>query len=472
MRNCSRGLRSLSAGTVLALTALAAAPAVAAPGRAPDMYRGAAEGTALLLEVHLPAPVEIPGVGTVTDITQSVSLAEGSAGKPFEGAVVAEAMARLGDGSIKPLNDVLGAATKASLRGDREASDRVLAQDAGLVQVGVGERSARVTPEATGSVLTSTSTSSLARLTVGLGGLPDNEVTAQLKAAAEQLNAAVEPAVGSVTIAITEALDQLGQVSDQAPEPVQQQVEAAQETLTGLLAALQQSLAGLADDVSLVDLTLLRSSSEITRKGALMTATATTGIGGIDVLGGLIHIEAVKTVTTAAAGGVRGSAAAKTTTQVVGAKVGDLVDLKVTPKGVSGAVLDQELPPGAAAAVAAALAEVNKLLDAAGVRIIQGDERQTAAADGKSASASSEGVVIVIDPLKAGDKPLLALRLVPANVAVEAGIAPVVKPAVQKRPVLAQTGGDPSEAIALLAAALLVGLVAIRRRSAKVSGSG
>jgi LPXTG-motif cell wall-anchored protein len=469
VRSRNRLLRAVGAAVVLSTTALATGPATAAAPRVPDMYAGRAQGVALLVEVHLPAPLDVPGVGRLTDITQSVSFTQSTAGKPFDGATTGEALARLADGSVKPLNEVLGRSTKASLGGSTQDSDAVLAHDFGLITVGVGELSSRVTPDTRASALSGESTASLARLSVGLGGLRASQVSQQLTAAAEQLTAAVATAEGSVRIAITGAVEKLDEVAAQSPEPVQQQIAAAEQTLTSLLAGLQTALGGLAEDASLVDLTLLQSTATVARAGARMTATATSSVGQIDVLGGLVHVDAVKTVASSSAGGVTGSAKADTTTTVIGAKVADLVDLDLTADGLSGAVLGQRLPAEAATAVDQALAEVNKLLATAGVRIVSGDEKTTASPDGKHASAESEGVGIIVDPLhasaEAGGKPLLALRLVPAGAAAEAGIAPTVKRSVTKRPpVLAQTGGNPSDVMALLAGALLVGLLLVRRR--------
>jgi len=464
----SRGARltalALATGTlVVAATAPAGADAVPVP----DVFGGRAQGTAIHLEINLPAPVNLPVLGNVTQIIQDISFTEGNTAKGVSPKATSVAKAVLGNGNVVVLSDVLGKSVVSSLDGKTSANDSILAQDLGLLKVGVGQITSSVAPDTATSALTSTSTSSLASLRVGLAGLPELPLKADLQQVVTQLNGTVDEAQGTLTGAVNDAIAVLDATTQGAAAPVVQQVEAVKAQLTTLLDALQGTLANLSADTDLVRLSLLESSETITRAGAMVTAKATSGVGGLDILGGLVHLDAVKTESFSSANGSKGAAAADTLTTILGLKVADVLDLKLTSKGLEGTVLGNALPAEAQNAVQTVISQVNGVLALAGVQIVNGKTDKSVDPNGQFASSSSEGVGIVVNPLKAA-KPLVKVQLVPAGTAVNAAIAPravtppkVVTPGT-KTP-LARTGGELS-LLAVIGTGLVGAALVSRRR--------
>lgn len=84
---------------------------------------------------------------------------------------------------------------------------------------------------------------------------------------------------------------------------------------------------------------------------------------------------------------------------------------------ITGNVLGNELPAGGDPATV--FDSINGVLATAGVQIIAGQTIEEADEDGSTAQASSEGLGIIVNPLKAA-KPLVSIQLVPAGVAVAA----------------------------------------------------
>jgi len=465
----SRGARltalALATGTlVVAATAPAGADAVPVP----DVFGGRAQGTAIHLEINLPTAVNLPVLGNVTQIIQDISFTEGNTAKGLAPKATSVAKAVLGNGNVVVLSDVLGKSVVSSLDGKTSANDAILAQDLGLLKVGVGEITSSVSPDTATSALTSTSSSSLASLRVGLAGLPEIPLKTDLAQVVTQLNGTVDEAQGTLTGAVDNALAVLDATTEGAAAPVVQQVEAVKAQLTTLLDALQGTLANLSADTDLVRLSLLESSETITRAGAMVTAKATSHVGGLDILGGLVHLDAVRTESFSSANGSKGAAAADTLTTILGLKVADVLDLKLTAKGLEGTVLGNALPAEAQNAVQNVISQVNGVLALAGVQIINGDTAKSVDPNGQFASSSSEGVGIVVNPLKAAN-PLVKVQLVPAGTAVNAAIAPKVvqppkvTPPGTKTP-LARTGLETS-LLAVVGTGLVgAALVARRRR--------
>jgi len=466
----SRGARltalALATGTlVVAATAPAGADAVPVP----DVFGGRAQGTAIHLEINLPTPVNLPVLGNVTQIIQDISFTEGNTAKGVSPKATSVAKAVLGNGNVVVLSNVLGKSVVSSLDGKTSANDSILAQDLGLLKVGVGEITSSVAPDSATSALTSTSSSSLASLRVGLAGLPQIPLKTDLAQVVSQLNGTVDEAQGTLTGAVDNALAVLDATTEGATAPVTAQVEAVKAQLTTLLDALQNTLANLSADTDLVRLSLLESSETITRAGAMVTAKATSHVGGLDILGGLVHLDAVRTESFSSANGSKGAAAADTLTTILGLKVADVLDLKLTSKGLEGTVLGNQLPAEAQTAVQNVISQVNGVLALAGVQIINGDTAKSVDPNGQFASSSSEGVGIVVNPLKAAN-PLVKVQLVPAGTAVNAAIAPkVVQPPKVTTPTtktpLARTGLETS-LLAVVGTGLVgAALVARRRRT-------
>jgi len=452
---------ALATGTlVVAGTGSAGAAVVAVP----DVFGGKAQGTAIHIEVNLPVAIPIPGLGTVTGLVQDISFTEGTTAKDVTN-VLSNAKAVLGNGALTPLNII----AEASLTGKPSDSKSLVSIPVNpLISGGIGTITSSVSPESATSALTSTSSSSLASLRIGLGGLTDSlPLKTDLDSALNQVQATVDSTQGTLTSTINTALDTLNQVSGGATAPVAAQVEAVESQLTTLLDQLQGTLTNLTADSDLLSLNLLESTNTITRKGDMVEARALSAIGGLDVLAGLVHVDAVKTESFSSANGVKGAAAADSLTTVLGLKVADVLDLKLTDKGLSGTVAGQSLPPAAQDAVNTVINSVNGLLATAGVNIVYGQKTSTVDPNGKSASSSSQGVGIIVNPPVLGlAKPLLAVQLVPAGTAVNA--ARLAKPAAPVTPrvntprSLPRTGAP--ETVAIVGAGLVATAAVVSRR--------
>jgi hypothetical protein len=467
----SRGARftalALATGTlVVAGTGSANAKAIAVP----DVFRGTADGVSISIKINLPAaiPTSVPVVGGIASLQQDISISHGDTAKGIAPKATSVATATLGDGTIVAVSDLLGLKVKSSLDGKKSDSNALLAQNvAGLIRVGVGQINSSVAPDSATSALTSTSSSSLASLHVGLGGL-NLPVKADLADVVDTLNGTVDSAQGTVTSAVDNALNVLDQATQGATAPVVEQVNAVKAQITSLLDSLQQTLSGLSADSDLLSLSLLDSSTNVTRAGAMVTAKATSGVGGLDILNGLVHLDAVKSESISSANGQKGSAAADTLTTILGLKVADVLDLKLTSDGLEGTVLGNSLPSAAKDAVNTVIAAVNGVLNLAGVQITNAVSHSTVDPNGKSASSYTDGVSISVNPLKAA-KPLVQVQLVPASTAVNAQITPQSKvpPAVitPTQTPLARTGANLP--LFALGGTILVGfaLVARRRRT-------
>ncbi len=453
---------ALATGT---LVVAATGPAGAAVVAIPDVFGGTARGTAIHIEVNLPIAIPVPGLGNVTGLVQDISFTEGKATKDLS-SVTSVAKAVLGNGTLTPLNIV----SEASLTGKPSDSKSLVSIPVNpLISGGIGTITSSVSPETATSALTSTSSASLASLRIGLGGLTDAlPLKTDLTAALDTVQATVDATQGTLTQTVGTALDTLNQVSAGATAPVAAQIEAVEAQLTGLLDSLQGTLANLTADSDLVSLSLLESSNTITRKGDMVEARALSAIGGLDILAGLVHIDAVKTESFSSANGVKGAAAADSLTTVLGLKVADILDLKLTDKGLSGSVLGNALPPAAQGAVNTVIASVNGLLATAGVNIVYGQKTSTVDPAGQSASSSSQGVGIIVNPPVLGlAKPLLAVQLVPAGTAVNAArlakpAAPVTPRVTSPRTSLPRTGAP--ETVAILGAGLVATAAFVSRR--------
>lgn len=417
----SRGARltalALATGT---LVVAGTGQAGAAPIPVPNVFGGTARGTAIHIEINLPAPVNLPVLGDITAITQDISFTEGNTAKGITPTTTSVAKAVLGDGSIAVLDDLLGLTVESSLDGKHSASDAILSRDLGLIKVGVGEITSSVAPDSATSALTSSSSSSLASLRIGLASLPASlPLKADLNDALDNVAETVDGTTDSVSEAVDNALAVLDEATQGAAAPVVAQVEAIKKELVTLLDALTDTVANLDADTALVDLGLLKSTENITRAGSMVTAKATSEVGGLSILGDLVKVDAVKTESVSSANGSKGAAAADTLTTILGLKVADVLDLKLTSDGLEGTVLGNQLPDVAKDAVQDVITAVNGVLATAGVQIINGKTDTAVDPNGKFARSSSEGVGIVVNPLKAA-KPLVLVQLVPAGTAVNA----------------------------------------------------
>ncbi|MCA1824712.1 MAG: hypothetical protein LC640_10750, partial [Frankia sp.] len=448
-RHTSRGKRLVALALATGTFAVAATgSAGAAPLAVPDIFGGSAKASSIHIEINL--PVAVPGIGT--KIEQDISLVDGTTAKAPT-TVDALGRAVLGKSSLDLVNSIIGKSVITSLTGKLTASDSIINQTAGPIQLGVGNIHSAVTPEATTSALTSTSTSSLASARISLGSLTA-PVANQLNTVTSTLNTAVNSTSGTVKSTVDSALATLNQVSQGATAPVAAQVQAVEQQVTTLLTQLQATIAGLTEDSDLLRLGLLESSYSVTRAADMVKATATSGVADLSVLSGLIKVDAVKSESFSSANGVKGAAAADTKTTVLGVHIGDIANLELTDKGLSGSILGNQLPEAAQGAVKTVLDSVNTLLaQVAGVQILYGQKTTEVDPNGQFARSSSAGVGIMVNPPLLGmpaSAPLLLVQLVPAGTAVNAArlsrpaappAAPVANPPAAPR-TLPHTGAN------------------------------
>ncbi len=464
----SRGARltalALATGTlVVAGTGSAGAASVPVP----DVFGGHATGTAIRLTINLPTPIplDVPVLGDISSIVQEISFVDGNTAKSAA-PQVSVAKAVLSNGTIAPLQDVLGISVESSLAGKSTDSKALLAQNVqGLIDVGIGQITSSVAPDTATSALTSSSSSSLASVKVGLGGL-DLPVKADLDALINSLQDTVDETQGTVTATVDNALAALDSATEGATAPVTEQINAVKGELTNLLDSLQNTLLNLSSSTNIVELGILKSTENITRAGSMVTAKATSEVGGLNILNGLVTLETVKTESISSANGTKGSAAADTLTTLAHLKVGDVLDLKLTSKGLEGSINGTQLPDVAKDAVKTVIDAVNGVLVTAGVQISDGVTTSDVDPNGKYARSDSTGVGISVNPLHAA-KPLVFVQLVPAGTAVNAALAPKapVVPKVHTETPLARTGT--SLPLFAVGGTILVGfaLVARRRRT-------
>jgi len=474
----SRGARltalALATGT---LVVAGTGQAGAAPVPVPTVFGGTATGTAIHLEINLPVPVNLPGIGDITSLSQDISFTEGNTAKGVGPQPTSVAKAVLGNGNVVALSNVLNKTALASLDGQHSASDKLLGVEnlAGLISVGVGNVSSSVAPDSATSALTSSSSASLASLRIGMNGLPASlPIKADLDAALDTVADTVDGTADSVSEAVDSALAVLDEATQGAAAPVVEQIEAVKKELVLLLDKLTETVKNLDANDALVELGLLKSTETITRAGSMVTAKATSEVGGLSILGDLVKVEAVKTESVSSANGAKGAAAADTLTTILGLKVGDVLDLKLTSDGLTGTVLGNQLPDAAKNAVKDVIEAVNGVLAVAGVQIVNGKTESDFDPNGKYARSSSEGVGIIVNPLKAA-KPLVLVQLVPAGTAVNAAHAPKtttkvnppkVQPPTQTKTPLARTGAE-LPLFALIGTGLVGFAVINRRRSAE-----
>jgi hypothetical protein len=229
----SRGARltalALATGTlVVAGTGSAGANPVAVP----TVFGGTARGTAIHLEINLPQAVTLPNIGTITSLTQDISFTEGNTAKGIAPKPTSVAKAVLGNGNVVLLSNVLAKSVTSSLDGANSQNDSILSQDLGLIKVGVGQITSSVAPDTATSALTSTSTSSLASLKVGLAALPELPVKTDLNAVVDTLNSTVDGAESTLGAAVDNALATLDQATQGATAAVTEQVKAVKQQLT------------------------------------------------------------------------------------------------------------------------------------------------------------------------------------------------------------------------------------------------
>lgn len=470
------------------LVASGAGTAVAAPTVERDVA-GIGSGAVLTLELNL--PVALPGT-TSKKITQTIVLTQSEVTSGAAVKAVTESL--LGrNGNVPVLSDLLKTSRVADLaKPVAEPYDLVSlpANPLGLKADVLSLRSQVANPNVDGVL--AQSTSSIANVQLGGADLLGLDallapVTSALEAALGALPAGGGASdAGSLPVStVTGTLGQLlgtlqdslsaatGGSTDAATSPLVTALEAAIAQLEALIVDVQDEVAGLADITKLVDIGLIQSSQKITRKGGSVTSSVTNELAGVELLGGLVSVEGLKSAATATAGGVAGTAKADGKTTVLKVKVGDLLTAELTDKinAVLGGQLGTALPPALLATVNSALAQATALLgEALGIQYQEMTYTEKESADGSSARAEVTPAFLSINPLKTAD-PLVKISFVPALAEVSAQsrtirpITPAVTPSVAVPTALPRTGVELPMVGAVAAGLIGLALVARRRRS-------
>jgi hypothetical protein len=269
------------------------------------------------------------------------------------------------------------------------------------------------------------------------------------------------------------ALDALDGVTSNASAPVSDATRNAVATLTGtinaLLADLNAQVLNISASDTLLDVGLVESSQQVTRKAGTVTSQVSNKLVGVDLLGGLVTVEGIESKALASLGN-GGASAADANATVLRAKVGDLVSLEVadTLRAQLGGTLGQAIPADVVNTVNGALAQVTTLLASTlGLQDpSQSQISETSTADEATAKASA-AVLVLNPPALNLAAPLLRIGFVPAEASVKAQsvtstpVTPTTVPVA-----LPRTGGE--EALAAVALSLIGGALVIRRRRATV----
>lgn len=477
-RTFSTGARltslALATGTLVVASGVGSASAVDV--QIPKVFGGVANASSIHLEVNLPIALPLGNSGqSITSIVQDISAVVGNTALGGTNPV-AVAKAVLGNGNVVLLSDLLNKVASSSLIAKLDDATGLLAPTdllGGLIHIGLGNVVSHVAPEATATTLTSSATSRLAELKISLGNLlPTGGLsTAGIGALTDVLSTVTDTVTDTVSNVLPTITNALGILKAPATKSQASSAGALPDlsAVTGIVSNLPSVLNTATDLLGstgdILTLGLLDSSNTITRKGAAVTSEASAGVAGLDILGGLVHLDAIKSSVKAVAGGVAGSADAVTDNTILGLKVSDLLNLKLDAiNGLTGSLGGNALPSLAQGALDTVLGAVNSVLDVAGVKIQYGQKQTSKSADGRSASASTQGVGILVAPpiltSLLGGKPLVSVQLAPAAAAVNAAIVPTtpVTPVTPQTPETPATPNTPAKVTSLAHTGMTVGL--------------
>ena len=478
-----KGIVRLTALAVATGTLVAAGAGTATAATAVDTSKIVAAGDGAAIKITLNLPDALAGVLGTQTIEQTISMTDGEVSTVV--APLAKTTAILGKGNTPVLSDLLNKATAASLSGKMEDSSGTPVD---IDQLGIKLRLlplvSKVAQPTVDGVL-STSESGVAQLRIGaLGATGLESVTAPVQGVLDTALGTVDTvagtATGTVGSALTGALDQLNAATDNQASPLTAPaaaaVEAATTTLENTLDGLVDTLGNLDAATDLVSMDTVFSNQLISRKGDVVTSTVENTVKNLNVLNGLVKVEAITSKATAAAGGKPGTADADFTAPVLNVSIADgALTAILDENGLNlGGTVASALPAELTGTVNGALDTVSGLLnELAGVDVVLGQGTKTVSPDGTAAAATVAATTLIVNPpvlatlLPAGKK-FLTVELVRAN--ASAGTRLVAAPAAPEAPVvntptsLPRTGGE----LGLAAAATVlmgVALVARRRRS-------
>ena len=463
---------ALATGTLMAAGAGLASPASAAS----DARQMTADGTGSALTITINLPTAAAAVLGTSQIVQSISLTNGKVSTV--GLPMASSSAVLGSGNIPTVSDLLASSTKAVLGAKLEDSKPGLLNiDESGIKVSVLPLSSKVAdPTQLNSVLAKSS-SAVAHVSISAPIAAASSITAPVQDVLDtalSLTSGTNSSVATVADTLNGAIDTLNKSASQT-SAVTAPVQAAVDSLTSTLGGLTSTLNGLSATTNLVSLDAVTSDQTITRKGDVMTSDVVNAIKNLNILGGLVKVNAITSQATATAGGAPGTAKAVTNAPVFKVDIanGALTAL-LDQNGLNVNALGAGLPAGLQETVNGAVSQVNGLLNTvAGVNVAIGKGQTVTSPDGTSAVADVATTVLTVDPpvlhtagLLAAGVPLVQLKLVSANAAATSRLVPAPAAPPVTLTNLPRTGGQLPLTGAVATVLLGAALVARRRRTA------
>jgi LPXTG-motif cell wall-anchored protein len=487
-----------TAATALLTTAASAGAAAAAK---PDLHYSSTTSTAavqvvLTLPAGVPALPGVPNPLVLTLLGTDATSFHGTASQ----ADVATAHSYLAGGSL-----VTDSALAAVLGPLNRTVTSDLAhpglQSANLITVpsnplGLGLSVASQTANVNGGTKTATSTSNLAR--ASLGSLTDLGVGAALSPVLATLTTALST-VTTQTAALTSALSAVPTLpAVTIPNPLSTILGGpatvttptlSGDTLSAAVAELPAEIQAILDRLlngAAVTINGIDTSQGITPATSGIAATAKSDLLSIDLFGGLVKVDATKALASATAGLTRGAASGAASATLLSVKVsndlGDLLTLVASDKGITAGLLNgtlgqtlsgptQALVTTIDGALNTVLAELTALLSQlnSGADLIQqGTVSKQVSADGHRSESHAAPARVQIGLPVAQDLLTIAVGRADAVSALSVAaptVVPPTKPVVGELP---HTGG--SDGAALLAFTLLLvagGTVVVRRRTAR-----
>ena len=464
-RGVAASALALASGTLLASVGVAGPAAAATPATAPKPAGFMSAATAGdVVQIALNLPQQIPGLDT-NQLALGLISAKGSAlHDSIKGAAdKASAFAGLASGTLvegpnAPLAP-LHRSVSASLT-NKSAKDALGSlPDNPLVSGTAGQLLAQVSDAVSNLSSANLTHADIAKLS---DLLPADLLT--------PLNSAYDQAAKQTQDVIQQVLDQLqpvlGPVTQNDPTGTAAQVEQA---LTNLKAQLSSMLTDI-ENTSLVSLDALDAGQSIDKVAQGVQSQAHVKLVGLNLLGGLVHVDGFASDAKAFADGIAGHGTAAFNPTIAHATLGkSILDVKLDANGLGLSVAG--LPSSVVEQVNAGLKQVqdalNSVLANIGLSVTPAAGHSEISKDGKYAQAVGGALTIALSPptsagAPAAAAPLLQVRLGGTTAEARAEQAPVI----QARPAaLPHTGANlPLTAgggIALLAAAAM-----IRRRMA------
>ena len=471
---------ALATGTLVAAGAGAASAATTSTSKGAPLQYGQAVGSVLRIEINLPAG--LPGNLLPQHIIQDISLTDGTV-NTLTSAVSGDALAALGskESNIPVVSDLLASfASHATLANPSPKSSALVNIDQGGLKLQVLPAVSNVlNPTKTLNGIVSESHSAVANVDLSVAGL-----SGALKPVIDQLTTTLGTVVGTVgntsapvVTTVTSTLNTLaGTLKSTTPVDVTTAVNTVSATLTNTLTTLQSLPTALAGTDTLVHIAKLNSDRVISRNGDSLTATSSNALSNVEILGGLVTVDALKSSATATATGVQGGAsAAKPDSQVVRVHIKGVADLFLDKTGIHlQDTLGTLVPSTVTDTVNTALTQLQGAISLLGISVQDGVGTSKVAADGRSAESHASGAAIEINPLKLIDPkaaPLVRLSMVNSNALVAATPVTLVKTSTPPVTVssLPRTGANLPMTGAIATGLVGLAFVARRRRMAHLA---